>query len=188
MTKRTPPPTNKVITRSTTNYRNGSATSLSTPVLQGGKNGASYTDNVFESGSDKNYESLFTFLTDQFVLLKNQLDVANSNINMLLEENREIKSEIRQICNVGKETSGKQLINLGRVSYAEQLKSSGPVIHIAPKDQKQNSEQTKEVVKSKIDPVSNQINGIRRAANGAVVVECNNKESSEKLKNDAESI
>lgn len=178
--KRTPPQPKKVITRSATNARHDSA-----PVLQTVDILSSYADNVFDSEPTKNIEQLFTFLSERFDFLKSQLDVANSNINILLEENREIKSEIKLICSIKNENAGNQVSNMGRMSYADQVKSSGPVIHIAPKDPRQKSEQTKEMIKNKIDPVSNQINGIRNAAKGAVVIECNNKESSEKFKNDA---
>lgn len=125
--------------------------------------------------------------------IKEIITVTNMNINILLEDNKLLRNEvneIRKIC----ESLKSELIKCNvssfnsqpvRNTYADQLKPSGPVILIAPKNSNQNSDTTKEFVKKSIDPVTNKVSSIRKAAKGAIVVECEDKNASEKFKNDA---
>lgn len=111
----------------------------------------------------------------------------------LMLENKEIKTEL---CNIRKinESLKCQLSKISvtdlnvktNVTYADKLKEvSGPVVLIMPKDQNQKSDETKKVLKSKINPSENKISGIRKAANGAVVVECKDMVSGKNLETEA---
>lgn len=70
-------------------------------------------------------------------------------------------------------------------SFAEVLKINDPVVVVLPKDAEQESNVTKQLIKSKIDPVNHSVSGIRSAAKGAVVIECKNKEATKQLQKEA---
>lgn len=131
-----------------------------------------------KSDGDYDDEDFKNSILEKLDYMQQELDVANLNIKTVMNENAIIKAELMSI----KKSSdlSKSVVRGG--SYADKVKGSGPVVLIAPKDSNQNSEKTKEVVKEKINPVENQVNGIRRAAKGAVIVECKDKNSSEQLK------
>lgn len=124
--------------------------------------------------TDVFYENVFA----RFNIMQELLNEANANIRKLLIENENIKCDL----SVLKETVNKNECKSVRVSsYADKLKS-GPVVLITPNDASQNSEKTKEVLKEKVNPTENKINGIRRAAKGAIIIECMDKNTSENIK------
>lgn len=68
------------------------------------------------------------------------------------------------------------------MTLAEIIKTgSSSSVLIKPKKVDQKSDETKTYLKDKINPVDISVNGIRKVARGAIVVECTNKEASEKL-------
>lgn len=98
----------------------------------------------------------------------------------LLMENIEIKKEL----SVLKENK----IDYNQASgstYADQVKSNGSVVLITPNDNNQKSERTKEVVKERINPAENNITKMWRGSKGAIIIECKDKKSSEKLQSSA---
>lgn len=141
-----------------------------------------------------NNESSENGVTRELLIMKKLIEKANKNIILLLEENIFIKAELQEIRNLNC-TTNEELKNVissqqnnartSMPSYADQLKSSGSLVLITPKDVNQKSEDTKEIVKKNINPVSNKVSGIRKAAKGAVVIECKDKNASEVLKSNA---
>lgn len=135
--------------------------------------------------------------------------MSEKNIKAILDENSRLKKELKTI----KELTNKQgeeikkqsdelkkkydeiklqseeitkLIEKPKSSYADQLKSNnGPVVVIKPKNLNQNSEKTKKELKDKINPVDNHITNIRKAAKGAIIVECRDNRATEQLKTSA---
>lgn len=127
-----------------------------------------------------------------FMILKNvesklhEHDSILQRIILCVESEQNNQNELsKQIKQIIKEDNNKNS-NAVKTTYAEKLKSSGPVVLITPRDKSQNSDQTKEFIKNKIDPITNKINGIRKAAKGAVVVECKDTEAIRKFQSDAQ--
>jgi hypothetical protein len=65
------------------------------------------------------------------------------------------------------------------VKKAKKPKTS--VIHVVPKDKKTNSDQTKAAIKNAINANDLSIQGLKKAANGSILIECDNENSSEIL-------
>lgn len=74
-----------------------------------------------------------------------------------------------------------------KISYADKVKSSEPVLVIKPKDESQKSVTTREEVKELIDPTDIEISGLKTISNGGIAIECKNKEAISKLKAEASS-
>lgn len=124
-----------------------------------------------------------------------------SNIKLIMEENKQMRSELDNIVAYTKSQSEEikkqteiiktqseeinKLREKPKSTYADQLKSNGPVVLIKPKDVSQKSEATKKELKDKINPVDSHINSIRTAAKGAIIVECRDVQASEQLKSRA---
>lgn len=67
-------------------------------------------------------------------------------------------------------------------TLAEIIKTgSSSSVFIKPKKTDQKSDETKTYLKEKINPAEISVNGIRKVAKGAIVVECTNKQASDKL-------
>lgn len=71
-----------------------------------------------------------------------------------------------------------------KLSYANIIKNnaSDSVVLIVPKNNKQSSEVTKNVVKEKMGPTPAGVNGLKSVSNGAVLVQCKTNESVEQIK------
>lgn len=134
-----------------------------------------------ESGADD--ESFQTIILEKLNILEDASLETENNLKTILMENSEIKNElsvIRSIC----EKQNSELNQFREVrkkdTYAEQVKSN--VVIVKPKDDNQTSSKTKEILKKKVDPIENQVSGIQKAAKGANIIECTNKQQSENLK------
>lgn len=138
--------------------------------------------------------------TDKLNLIAEKINGVYDIVSMLkadfaklLLENTEIKNELHKMRKINEclkcELSKANITELNvktNVSYADKVKEiSGPVVLIKPKDQNQKSDETKKVIKNKINPSDNKISGIRKAANGAVVIECKDLISGKKLETEA---
>lgn len=137
---------------------------------------------LFESGD------MFDKILCEIKELKSVVLSSNNNINLILKENKLLKAEVEILKNIVSKNvnvTGEVVSNFRGSSYADQVKTGGPVVLITPFDSNQKSDTTKEFVKEKINPVENQVSGIRNAAKGAVVVECKDKTASELLKTSA---
>lgn len=64
--------------------------------------------------------------------------------------------------------TGEVVSNVRGSSYADQIKTGGPVVLITPFDSNKKSDTTKEFVKEKINPVENQVSGSKRSSIGGV--------------------
>lgn len=126
-------------------------------------------------------------ICEMFNVLKSKLDEANDNIKILLGENKIIRTELSELkVKISSTTQiQKGQTNAVQMTYAEKCKLSGPVVVIAPKDYNQQCNKTKDDIKDKMNPVNKQINGIRKAAKGAIIIECNDDETSENFKQEA---
>lgn len=69
-----------------------------------------------------------------------------------------------------------------KVTYADKVKNSEPVIVIVPKNSTQKCDETKTDLANNISPSKLNIDTIRRAAKGAIVVQCQDQQSSTLLK------
>lgn len=156
-----------------------------TPTVNNNINTRSTTRNVKESDS-------CAVLNDMFDTLKNVLLELNKQSEQL-KRHEKLLNEIKVCVDSDKDVhSGlseqiKKIIeNDGstKETYANKIKQKEPPIVIAPKSIGQKSEVTKKAVKDIIDPVQSGISGIRNAAKGAIILECKNKESSSKLKDE----
>lgn len=150
-------------------------------------------DNDIDDSSDEN---------DQLNLIAEKIDGVYKIVSMLkadfkklLLENTEIKTELckmRKIndslkCELTK-INDSEVINVKNKSYADKLKENcGPVVLITPVDTNQKSDETKKIIKSKVNPSDNQISAMRKAAKGAVVIECKDMISGKKLESEAKS-
>lgn len=115
-------------------------------------------------------------ILDKLDILQETVNETNDMMKTLVNENIEIKKEL-----VALKGQKNDLNQIRASTYADQVKSNGPVVLITPNDSNQNSATTKEIVKDKINPAESKINGIRRAAKGAIIIECKDKKSSEEL-------
>lgn len=126
-------------------------------------------------------------MCDEFLLeikeLKAVVLSSNSDIKQILEENKLLRAEVEVLKNIVSKLNGNatgEIVGQTRGnSYADQLSS---VVIVKPKDDSQSSSKTKEVLKEKVNPIESQVSGIRKAAKGAVIIECSNKKVSENLK------
>lgn len=116
--------------------------------------------------------------------LKSLMMSSDRNIKSILDENKLLRVEVEALKKIVSNINATvPVASKSRLSsYADQVKSSGPVVLITPFDTNQNSDKTKEIIKDKINPIENQISGIRKAAKGAVVIECKDKKATELLK------
>lgn len=135
-----------------------------------------------KSDADDEPESFQTTILEKLCYLEDALLETKSNLKTILIENSEIKKElsiIRSIC----EKQNSELNQFREVkkkdTYADRVKSN--VVIVKPKDDNQTSSKTKEILKEKVNPLENQVSGIRKAAKGAVIIECTNKLQSESL-------
>lgn len=149
-------------------------------------------------GDDDEFQSC---LIEKLDFLKKCAISTESNIKLIMEENKQMRSELDHILAYTKSQSEEikkqtevikiqseeinKLREKPKSTYAEQLKSNGPVVLIKPKDINQKSEATKKEVKDKINPVDSHINSIRAASKGAIIVECRDMQASEQLKSSA---
>lgn len=74
-----------------------------------------------------------------------------------------------------------------KVTYADKLKKSEPVLVIKPKVEGQSSTATKNDLKRLVDPTEIEISGLKSVSNGGIVVECKNAQAISKLKKEAQS-
>ena len=147
----------------------------SPPLLRSGSTSSPKMDNI-------SIELILKKLAD----IKNLCETSNQSINILIKENSELrdiikdlKSEIETIKN---DKSNKPTEET-QTSYANMLRNNGPVVLITPKDSNQKSDYTKQAFKEQINPIGTNITSIRKAAKGAVVVQCDNLKTREKLLN-----
>lgn len=152
------------------------------------------TSKRLKSETDVNEEEFQSFVIEKLDLLKNFAISSEKNMKLLMQENLKIKSELDVIIAFTKKQTEvikiqsdeiNKLREKPKSTYAEKLKSNGPVVLIKPKDINQKSETTKKEVKDKINPIDNRINSIRTAAKGAIIVECRDVKASEQLKSSA---
>lgn len=113
-------------------------------------------------------------------------------VNMLLEENKSIKTELRLLQSNHaatadidklqriKSTSG----SAQAISFASVVKSN-PVVIIKPKNADQPSETTKKDLRENMSPTASKFCGVRNVANGGIVIECENIAGSNVLLKDA---
>lgn len=57
-----------------------------------------------------------------------------------------------------------------------------PALLVVPKNKNQNSEETRRIIKEKVDPVKNPVNLVRKIMNGGIALECTNFEDKDGLK------
>ncbi|KAK5646482.1 hypothetical protein RI129_004946 [Pyrocoelia pectoralis] len=106
-----------------------------------------------------------------------------------------INQQTGSIAEVMNENQGKiecsisHLSETKSVSYADKLKlkKHEPVLIIKPKKQEQNSMETKAEIKKSIDPTNLDVSGLRSIRNGGVLIECNNEDTMNKVKETVES-
>lgn len=108
-------------------------------------------------------------------------------LQSLLDENVCLKTDIACLKKVvQKMYSENQPTSVNKnSSYADQLKNSEPVLLIVPKDTNQDYIETKSDLIKNISPTKISVDTVRKAANGAIVVQCKDQESSNILKTSA---
>lgn len=156
----------------------------------------------------KKSESDIIYLINQIDSLKivcsNTLSTVESlreNVENLLAENVCLKAEIRKLQESHASTSAKSeksiantAAQLKKISSATASTSStsyasvvnnNPVVIIKPKDSTQTSSLTKKDIRENVSPSTTTFCGIRDAANGGIVIECNSISGSNSLLKDA---
>lgn len=141
-----------------------------------------------ERESDPELPETFAELIAEIRDIKQIVRNCESNINLLRQENQEqskvishLRSEVNKLSNA-KDVNVKHQNKIK--SYADTLNSScEPDIVIQPKKNDQNSDTTINDIKKNISPSKICIDKLRKAANGAIIVKCANKESSELFQN-----
>lgn len=107
------------------------------------------------------------------------LNLMNEILAAVKTENIDLKNKFDDLKNkqwIQKPVENKSL------TLADIIKSgSNSCVLIKPKNIEQKSDITKTVIKDKICPTEIAVNGIRKVGKGAIIVECTNKEASEKL-------
>lgn len=98
-------------------------------------------------------------------------DNSKTNIVDLTNKITEIKEVVKhneEILIVNKPT--------GRKTYVDIVKErrNDPALLVVPKNKNQNSEETRRIIKEKVDPVKNPVNLARRIMNGGIALECTN--------------
>lgn len=91
---------------------------------------------------------------------------------------------IKELESVNKNITSQINKCISKETYADKLKKCDPVVVIVPKCA-QSSNKTKNDFKSQVTPSKISFKNIRNAANGGVIIECQDKESQELLKNSA---
>lgn len=119
--------------------------------------------------------------------LKDELVTIKSMLQSLLDENKCLKSDIASLKSmIQKINSGSSNTSVKKnTTYADKLKNSEPVLLIVPKDTSQNYTETKSDLIKNISPTKISVDTVRKAANGAIVVQCKDQESSNILKTSA---
>lgn len=130
------------------------------------------------------------YMCDECLDNINEPDEMNAKYDAVLKLLQEIqttvntdKSEIIKKIDDMQNThkANEQKINKNK-TIAEIMKSgNSSSVLIKPKKIDQKSDETKTYVKDKINPTDIAVNGIRKVAKGAIIVECTNKQASEKL-------
>lgn len=106
-------------------------------------------------------------------------DICDLITNKMLEVkdavNRNEKEVITEIQKVTKP--------VGRKSYVDIVKErqNDPALLVVPKNKNQNSEETKRIIKEKVDPVKNPVNSVRKIMNGGIALECGRFEDKDEL-------
>lgn len=131
-----------------------------------------------------NDDSFQTIILQKLNNLEDVLLETENKLKTIITENSEIKNElslIKSICEKqNNELNQLREIKQTKSSYADQVKSN--VVIVKPIDDNQSSSKTKEIFKEKVNPIENKVSGIRKAAKGSIIIECTNKQQSEKLK------
>lgn len=191
--QRTPPPTspsmlapadNQKITRSKQKILDSTAAKVSVGVNKKSEMAEVTITPTTTKGVVYNGTSNNLFSVEHFEILKTIINETNVNIKMLIEENKIIRTELKEL-KESRDNKSRKTDDKVHVSYADKVKSSGPIVLITPVNANQKCEETKKDIKDKVNPEGNQVTGIRRAAKGAIAIECKDDKSSEKLKNDA---
>lgn len=116
--------------------------------------------------------------------IKEGNEVSKSDSCDLISKMSEVKDALKQ--NEKEVLLEIQKVNkpVGRKTYVDIVKArqNDPALLVVPKNKGQNSEETKRVIKEKVDPVQNPVNSIRRIMNGGIALECGRLEDKEKLK------
>jgi hypothetical protein len=76
-----------------------------------------------------------------------------------------------------------------KFSFADMVKrqSNGPLMIVKPKNATQQSDETKKIIKERIDPVVVPVNTIKSVSNGSVLIQCNDSNKIEECKKSLES-
>lgn len=124
---------------------------------------------------------------EEFKLMKQQLDENRENNNESFQELKDIIGTVKkavennekEICKVNNRNNP-----ISKPSYVDMVKGrkNDPAILIVPKDKNQNSETTKQIIKEKINPVTNPINNVRKITNGGVALECDDLSNKEAVR------
>lgn len=183
---RTPPPYVKDnVSKSKINTRSSKTDDVTAKISDSSSSSTTKeTKNMMQKEMLLFKQQINELFLDKFNFMKNIIDETNNNVKILVEDNKKIKAELVELKQM-KTAATKDEIKINIPSYADTLKTSGPVVVITPKDVLQKSDKTKNDIKNKMDPTNTQINGIRHAAKGAIVIECKDNESREQVKSDA---
>lgn len=112
---------------------------------------------------------------EEFKLMKQQLDENRENNNESFKELKDIIGTVKKTVENNEKEICKVNNPISKPSFVDMVKrrKNDPAILIVPKDKNQNSETTKQIIKEKINPVTNPVNSVRKITNGGVALECN---------------
>lgn len=139
----------------------------------------------------KRKENDVTALMNEILLLKTVsnntfkvVDDLKLLVQKLLEENVSIKAELRLLQSLRASSTASNSSSSNKSSFASIVKSN-PVVVIKPKNADQPSETTKKDLRANMSPTASKFCGVRNAANGGVVIECESEAGSNILLKDA---
>lgn len=120
---------------------------------------------------------MFENLLADVAILKSCVLSTQTQVETLITQNENLKSELQIV-----KKSVQQNKPHGKTTYADKVKSNDPVVVILPKNKEQTSSATKSDIKNKLSPTNLAVKNIRKAAKGAIVIECENTKSQTSIK------
>jgi hypothetical protein len=144
------------------------------------------TESVSEADENLNKMSMETLIETQNELKENVKELTaivfelNEKISMFDSVITRFEKVANELENKEKEETLPPFERPKRISYANIVKNSNSVVVVKPKNNEQESGETKNQIKAIFDPVTSNINGLRSVSNGGIVIMCKDNESTKK--------
>jgi hypothetical protein len=136
-----------------------------------------------------NESAVANIIGDKLSSIKTDYDEQFAKQNAVIESLRDsVTSLLTSHSKDNEERKNVSVQKKREVSFADMVKrqSNGPLMVIKPKDVNQKSDETKKIIKEKINPAEIPVNTIKVVSNGSVLIQCNDRNKIDECKKSLE--